>query len=68
MHLYDAKEFESGKCEYCVAEEAVLASQEGLCECCDTWANLGYNVNYDAFVCGKCEKSLEDGLEEELGA
>lgn len=68
MHLYDAKEFESGKCEYCVAEEAVLASQEGMCECCDVWGNLGYNVNYDAFVCSRCEKSLEDGLEEELGA
>jgi len=71
-HLYDAKEFTAGKCEWCMEEEAILAKKlyntthEGICECCETWANVGYNDNYDAFVCTKCEQYLEEDMD--LGA
>jgi predicted glutamine amidotransferase len=67
-HLYDAKEFTAGKCEWCIEEEAILAKKiyetthEGMCECCETWANVGYLANYDAFVCSKCEDSLEKDM------
>lgn len=67
-HLYDAKEFTAGKCEWCIEEEAILAKKiyetthEGICECCDAWAKVGYLANYDAFVCSKCEDSLENEM------
>lgn len=70
-HLYEATEFAAGKCEWCIDEgvDTVTGAHahEGMCECCDTWAKIDYNENYDAFVCAKCEQYLEEN-ESELGA
>jgi hypothetical protein len=73
MLLYAANEFIAGKCDYCTSEvlEFDDTRMEGSCECCNFWANLRYEVNYDTFICGTCEKSLTDDTESydtELGA
>jgi hypothetical protein len=67
-HLYDAKEFTAGKCEWCIEEDKLLAAKldiahEDICECCDTWAKVEYNASYDAFICSRCETYLEEGIE-----
>jgi predicted glutamine amidotransferase len=59
-HLYDANEFTAGKCEWCIEESYVLGKEEDICECCDTWAVLTYNDDYDAYVCKKCDEFLEE--------
>ena len=72
MLLYAANEFIAGKCDYCTSEVLEYDTRmEGSCECCNVWANLRYEVNYDTFICGTCEKSLTDeieGYDTELGA